>query len=82
MSVDRRRVRGPLLAHALTAVPIDPNETSARIREVLGALVHEREELRRHHARPSILEANRLAIVYWQQRQARQLADEPTGSNG
>jgi hypothetical protein len=66
----------------LTAVPVNANETCARIREVLGALVHERQELRRHDARPSILEANRLAIVYWQQRLARQLLDERPGSKG
>jgi hypothetical protein len=64
----------------VTAVPVTPNETCARIGEVLGALVHERQELRRQKARPSNLEANRLAIVYWQQRLARQLVDERPGS--
>jgi len=78
--VDRRRIRGAVLAHTVTAVPVTPSDTSTRIREVLGALVQERQELRRQKARPSILEANRLAIVYWQQRLARQLLDERPGS--
>jgi hypothetical protein len=62
-----------------SCVSIGAGFTSARIREVLGALVHERQELRRQKARASILEANRLAIVYWQQRLARQLLDEHPG---
>ena len=40
-------------------------ETEARIREVLDALIHERQELRRTGAESPALEANRLAIVYW-----------------
>jgi hypothetical protein len=42
------------------------SETEARIRAVLDALVLERQELRRTGADEPALEANRLAIVYWQ----------------
>jgi hypothetical protein len=52
--------------------PVGPE----RMREVLAALVSERRELRRSNARAPLLEANRLAIVYWQQKLTRRLADE------
>jgi hypothetical protein len=42
-------------------------ETEARIRAVLDSLVRERRELRRSGVERAALEANRLAIVYWQQ---------------
>ena len=42
-------------------------ETEARIRAVLDSLVRERRELRRSEVERAALEANRLAIVYWQQ---------------
>jgi hypothetical protein len=46
-------------------------ETEARIRAVLDSLVRERRELRRSGVEQAALEANRLAIVYWQQALAR-----------
>jgi len=42
------------------------SETEARIRALLDALVRERSELRRSGLDQAALEANRLAIVYWQ----------------
>ena len=59
---------------------VAPAEGSGRIREVLDALVHERQELRRTHAGETLLEANRLAIVYWQQKLNAGLAAERTRS--
>ena len=52
----------------MTITPANGTESSGRIREVLAALVHERQELRRGQAGAALLEANRLAIVYWQQK--------------
>jgi hypothetical protein len=43
------------------------DETEARMRAVLDWLMHERQELRRSGVDRATLEANRLAIVYWQQ---------------
>jgi hypothetical protein len=60
----------------MTVLAADTGQSSARIREVLAALVSERQELRRTNARSPLLEANRLAIVYWQQKLARRLAEE------
>jgi hypothetical protein len=47
-------------------------ESYARIHAVLEALIVERQELRRTGADRPVLEANRVAIVYWQQRLAEQ----------
>ena len=49
-------------------------ENEARIRAVLDSLVHERQELRRSGVDAAALEANRLAIVYWQQALSLQLS--------
>jgi len=49
---------------------------SARAHDILGSLVRERQELRRSAADRVVLEANRLAIVYWQQRLSHALAAE------
>ena len=57
-------------------VAADTAQSSVRIREVLASLVAERQELRRTNVRPPLLEANRLAIVYWQQKLAARLAEE------
>ena len=48
-------------------MPTRGEETEARIRAVLDSLVNERQELRRSGSDRATLEANRLAIVYWQQ---------------
>jgi hypothetical protein len=66
----------------MTVLAADTGRSSARIREVLAALVSERQELRRTNAPPPLLEANRLAIVYWQQKLARRLADENAPAPG
>jgi len=44
--------------------------------EIVGQLVRQRQELRRSGASKAMLEANRLAIVYWQQRLARAFVAE------
>lgn len=44
-----------------------------RSREILNDLIRERRELRTRMADQATLEANRLAIVYWQQHLARAL---------
>ncbi len=45
------------------------------IRRILDALVSERQRLRVERAARAVLEANRLAIVYWQSRLGRELAE-------
>jgi hypothetical protein len=77
--LDRRRLHGRLLEATLTIAPVTAAEGGNRIREVLDALVHERQELRRTHAGPTLLEANRLAIVYWQQKLNTHLVAEGGG---
>jgi hypothetical protein len=49
--------------------------TPDRIRAVLNSLVHERQALRDAGDAPGPLEANRLAIVYWQQELSRRLIE-------
>jgi hypothetical protein len=50
---------------------------------LLDALVNERQELRRAGADQAALEANRLAIVYWQQALTARLGlREPTTAVG
>lgn len=44
------------------------------IRRILDALVSERQRLRVERAARTVLEANRLAIVYWQSRLGKELA--------
>jgi hypothetical protein len=50
-------------------------ETEERIRGVLESLVSERQGLRRAGTDRAALEANRLAIVYWQQRLSHRLIE-------
>jgi hypothetical protein len=51
-----------------TATDVDNDRAiEARIRTLLDSLVHQRQELRRGGGDEAALEANRLAIVYWQQ---------------
>ena len=49
---------------------------SAVAQEIVGQLVRQRQELRRSGGSKATLEANRLAIVYWQQRLASALVAE------
>jgi hypothetical protein len=44
------------------------------IRRVLDSLVAERQRLRSSAVEPALLEANRLAIVYWQNELVREIA--------
>ena len=55
--------------------PADQPTTLERIRAVIDALVHERQLLRHTGTDPAALEANRLAIVYWQQELSRRLVE-------
>jgi hypothetical protein len=45
----------------------DQSNTTDRILAVLDSLVRERQALRHSDTDPAALEANRIAIVYWQQ---------------
>jgi hypothetical protein len=65
---------------ASSAAPAAPARTPDRIRAVLNSLVHERQALRDagdDAAGP--LEANRLAIVYWQHELSRRLIEAAIG---
>ena len=46
------------------------------VREIIDRLARERQQLRVAHADGATLEANRLAIVYWQQRLSHALVAE------
>ena len=63
----------------MTAVSISELSDSAVAEEIIGRLVRQRQDLRRSGAAKAILEANRLAIVYWQRRLARAHIAERTG---
>jgi len=52
-------------------------ETEAQIRAVLESLVQERQDLRRNGGDQAALEANRLAIVYWQRALAERITLVP-----
>ena len=66
----RRGRRCSLLAGPVTA------ESSGRIHAVVNSLIIERQELRRKGADRPLLEANRVALVYWQQRLAEHMGAE------
>jgi len=55
-----------------TTGPVSPE----RAREIVASLISGREALRRNRADRAALEANRLAIVYWQSRLSRSTVDE------
>lgn len=55
---------------AVTAVPAE------RARSILGDLVRQRQLMRGDSADDGLLEANRLAIVYWQWQLTRSLLEE------
>jgi hypothetical protein len=50
-------------------------ETLDRIRLVLDSLIHERQALRDRGTDRAALDANRIAIVYWQQRLSMRLIE-------
>ena len=54
-------------------MPIETVEREALIRRVLDSLVTERQRLRSRAAEPALLQANRLAIVYWQNELVREI---------
>jgi hypothetical protein len=63
---------------ALVEVSPDPAgqvDTTDRVRAVLASLVHERQALRHAGTDRPALEANRLAIVYWQQELSKRLIE-------
>ena len=61
----------------MTALSISELSDSAVAETIIGRLVLERQELRRSGAEKATLEANRLAIVYWQRRLASaQIAEQ------
>jgi len=53
----------------------DQSNTADRIRLVLDSLVRERQALRHRGTDPAALEANRIAIVYWQQELSKRLIE-------
>jgi hypothetical protein len=50
-------------------------DTVDRIRLVLDSLVRERQALRDRGAHRAALDANRIAIVYWQQKLSKRLIE-------
>jgi len=52
---------------------MSPAEAETHARSVLSNLIRERQRLRHADGDPGELEANRLAIVYWQWQVARAL---------
>jgi len=53
--------------------------STGRIHSILDNLIRERQRLRNAAYEESLLEANRLAIVYWQQELTRALAAQQNG---
>ena len=51
----------------------------AQIESIISDLIRERQRLRRENRDASLLEANRLAIVYWQQELGRALGERRGG---
>ena len=63
---------------AVVAASPDPTDragTTDLIRAVLNSLVRERQALRHAGTDQAALEANRIAIVYWQQELSRRLVE-------
>jgi hypothetical protein len=54
------------------------SEGTEHIRRILDRLVQERQQLRNAPEHAAALEANRLALVYWQQQLQRALLAEHT----
>ena len=61
--------------------PTDQSNSADRIRLVLDSLVSERQALRHLGNDPAALEANRLAIVYWQQELSKRLIEASVRSS-
>jgi hypothetical protein len=53
--------------------PTDRADTTDLIRAILNSLVRERQGLRHADTDRAALEANRIAIVYWQQELSKRL---------
>jgi hypothetical protein len=51
-----------------------------RIRDILGSLIKQRQGMRAAAAEPGLIEANRLAIVYWQRQLSLTLLAERRGT--
>ena len=71
----RRRLGGGELAMTATASVASEPVAVERSREILNDLICERRGLQARMADQATLEANRLAIVYWQQHLAQALID-------
>jgi hypothetical protein len=67
-------VRSPLSSGAASDEPM--NATEGAIRAILDNLVTQRRRLEQDAAAQGLLDANRLAIAYWQQRLLRARADD------
>jgi hypothetical protein len=59
--------------------PAAAGPSTGRIHAILDNLIRERQRLRNAAYEESLLEANRLAIVYWQQELTRALAAQRDG---
>jgi hypothetical protein len=59
--------------------PATAGPSAGRIHSILDNLIRERQRLRHAAHEESLLEANRLAIVYWQQELTRALAAQHGG---
>jgi hypothetical protein len=55
--------------------PAGQADTADRVRAILSSLVRERQTLRHARTDRAALEANRLAIVYWQQELSKRLIE-------
>jgi hypothetical protein len=62
-------------AVGVSAAAAQQPEGEELIHNVLNSLVRERQDLRRRDGDRALLEANRLAIVYWQHELARRLIE-------
>jgi hypothetical protein len=63
-----------------TRVNGDGAMSSADARAILNDLIRQRQRMRDTEPNPSLLEANRLAIVYWQWQLTRALDAERGGA--
>jgi hypothetical protein len=68
-----------LLAGSPVTPPAVGGPSTGRIHSILDNLIRERQRLRNAAYEESLLEANRLAIVYWQQELTRALAAQQNG---
>lgn len=61
----------------MTTAASSSHPSAGRIQSILANLVQERQRLRRDKSELPLLEANRLAIIYWQQELSRALPASP-----